>query len=134
MIIRNESDKDKAQAHIKALNIDKPWKMELKPYRKNRSLAQNSLYWQWITCIGNELGYIKDEMHAIMAHMFLPEKLVEYDGKQIKQDRSTSRLNTKQFTEYLESIDRWAAGDMGIVLPSPEDLYYEAMGIKRTHL
>ncbi len=133
MIITNESDKDKAQARIKALCIDKQWQMELKPYRKNRSRAQNKLYWKWITCIGDEIGYESDELHAIMADKFLPDEVVEYGGKQIKKDKSTSRLNTKEFTEYLEKIDRFAAAELGIVLPSPSDLYFEAMGIKRTH-
>jgi hypothetical protein len=134
MIIHNESDKDRAISHIKALNIDKPWLVDIKPYKKNRSLAQNKLYWKWITCIGDSIGYESDELHAIMADKFLHDEIVEYGGKQIKKDKSTSRLNTKEFTEYLEKIDRFAASELGIVLPSPEDLYYEAMGIKRTHL
>ena len=131
MIIHNESDKDRAISHIKALNIDKPWSVDVKPYKKNRSLAQNKLYWKWITCIGDEIGYTSEEMHVIMADKFLVTKFVEYDDDKIKMDKSTSRLNTKEFTEYLEYIDRWAAGEMGIVLPSPEDLIYEAMGIRR---
>lgn len=134
MIIHNEADKDKAQRHIKALCMDKPWQMELKPYKKNRSLSQNKLYFMWMKVIGDEIGYTSEEMHAIMADKFLTTEFVEYAGNKIKRDKSTSRLNTKEFTEYLENIDRWSAGEMGIVLPSPSDLYYEAMGIKRTHL
>ena len=131
MIIRNESDKDKAIGHINALNMDKPWQMECKPYKKNRSLSQNKLYFMWMKVIGDSIGYTSEEMHAIMADKFLTTEFVEYGGNKIKRDKSTSRLNTKEFTEYLEKIDRWAAGEMGIVLPSPEDLIYEAMGIRR---
>ncbi len=131
MIIHNDSDKDRAISHIKALNIDKPWSVDIKPYKKNRSLSQNKMYWLWITCIGDSIGYERDELHAIMADKFLPDEIVEYGGKQIKKDKSTSRLNTKEFTEYLEKIDRFAAAELGIVLPSPDDLYYEAMNIKR---
>jgi len=134
MIIRNGSDKDRAINHIKALNIDKPWLVDVKPYKKNRSLSQNKLYWKWITCIGDSIGYERDELHAIMADKFLPDEIVEYGGKQIKKDKSTSRLNTKEFTVYLEHIDKFAAAELGIVLPSPSDLYFEAMGIKRTNL
>lgn len=132
MIIHNESDKDRAIKYIQALNIDKPWAVDIKLYKKNRSLSQNKLYWKWITRIGDSIGYERDELHAIIADKFLPDEIVEYGGKQIKKDKSTSRLNTKEFTEYLEKIDRFAAAELGIVLPSPEDLYYEAMSIKRT--
>ncbi|MCK5604496.1 hypothetical protein KAR91_21580 [Candidatus Pacearchaeota archaeon] len=134
MIIHNEIDKDRVIKHVQALNIDKPWSVDIKPYKKNRSLSQNKLYFLWLNTIGNDIGYTTDELHAIMADKFLPDEIVEYGGKQIKKDKSTSRLNTKEFTEYLEKIDRFAAAELGIVLPSPEDLYYEAMGIKRTHL
>ncbi len=131
MIIHNDSDKDMAISHIKALNIDKPWTVVIKPYKKNRSLSQNKLYWKWITCIGDEIGYERDELHAIMADKFLPDEIVEYGGKQIKKDKSTSRLNTKEFTEYLEKIDRWAVTEMGIILPSPDDLIFDALGYRR---
>ena len=131
MLIKTDADKIKAHEKIDGLSLDKPWQIEIKPYKKNRTIAQNKLYWQWATYIGNEIGYTKDEMHAILADMFIPDVFIEYAGKVIIQDKSTSRLNTKEFTEYLEKIDRWAVIELSIVLPSPEDLYYEAMGISK---
>ena len=132
MIIRNESDKDRVIRHINALNTDKPWMIDIKLYKKNRSLAQNKLYFMWMKVIGDSIGYTSEEMHAIMADKFLTTEFVEYGGDRIKRDKSTSRLNTKEFTEYLEKIDRWAASEMGIALPSPEELIWEALGIKKS--
>jgi hypothetical protein len=131
MKIESSLDKERAINKIKSLNLDKPWSVDIKPYKKNRSLAQNKLYFMWMKIIGDEIGYTSEEIHAIMADRFLTTEFVEYGGNKIKRDKSTSKLNTKEFTEYLESIDRWAAGEMGIVLPSPEDLIFEAMGIRR---
>ena len=131
MIIHNDSDKDRVISHIKALNVGKPWSVDIKLYKKNRSLSQNKLYFMWLKCIGDDIGYDSQDLHAIMADKFLPDEIVEYGGKQIKKDKSTSRLNTKEFTEYLEKIDRWAVTEMGIVLPSPDDLIFEAMGYRR---
>lgn len=131
MIITDESDKDRAINHIKALNIDKPWQMELKPYRKNRSLAQNNLYRMWVEVIANELGYTHDEMHAILSNMFGEKETVEFNGDIVEVIKSTIKLTTKEFTDRLENIDRWAAGEMGIVLPSPDDLIWEALGMSR---
>jgi hypothetical protein len=35
-----------------------------------------------------------------------------------------------EFKDYLEQIDIFVS-EYGIMLPRPEDLYYESMGIKR---
>lgn len=132
MIIRSQEDKNKALNRISMLAMDKPWQVEIKPYKKNRSLAQNKLYWKWMKIIGNQLGYESEEIHAIMADKFLTDRFVEYGGKQIKRDKSTSKLNTKEFTDYLQRIDRFVAQELGIVLPVPDDQYYEIFGIKKS--
>lgn len=131
MIMRNESDKARAMRHINALNMDKPWQMECKLYKKNRSIAQNKLYRMWVEIIANELGYTHDEMHAILSSKFGEKETVEFNSKIVEVIKSTTKLTTKAFTVRLEKIDRWAASEMGIVLPSPSDLYFEAMGIKK---
>lgn len=133
MIINNEGDKEKAQRKIKALSIDKPWTMEIRPYKKNRTLAQNSLLWLWMEFIAKELGYDNPEdVYEELGDKFLP--VVEYRGFDgtMKQKRiGSSKLKTKEFTEFLEKIDRFCVNFFGIILPVPEDIYYEAMGIKR---
>jgi len=133
MIIHNDSDKDRAISHIKALNVDKPWSVDIKPYKKNRSLAQNSLLWLWMGFIAKELGYDEpDDIYEEMVAKFLP--LIEYrglDGEMKQKRRGTSKLKTKEFTEFLEKVDRFSVSFLGIILPSPSDLYFEAMGVKR---
>ena len=132
MIIRSQEDKNKVLNRISMLVIDKPWEVEIKPYKKNRSLRQNKLYFAWMKIIGDQLGYESEEIHAIMADKFLVDKFVEYAGKQIKRDKSTSKLNTKEFTDYLQRIDRFVASELGIILPVPDDQYYEIFGIKKS--
>ena len=34
--------------------------LEIKPFKKDRSLAQNSIYWKWLTILGNEYGDSKN--------------------------------------------------------------------------
>jgi hypothetical protein len=43
--------------------------------------------------------------------------------------RSTTDLKVGEFKDYLEQIDIFAS-EYGIVLPRPEDLYFESMLIK----
>lgn len=131
-ILRDNTIRQNAQRFIQALNLDsKVWQVEIKPYRKNRSKAQNRLYWKWLTLIGSELGYQRDEMHAIMADMFLEPITVQAMGKTICVAPSTTKLNTKEFTQYLEQIEIFASSEFGITLPRPDDLYWEAMGVMR---
>ena len=123
-------------------------------YKKDRSLMQNALLWLWQTVISEELGWSKEEVHYDMkkrllvpiyerddlgyAGMIQAVRRVYAGGsrddanamfKQIVKLTSTTDANVKQFTEYLNDIER----DMmskGISLPHPEDRYYDAMGIK----
>lgn len=104
--------------------------VEIKANKLTRSSAQNSLYWEWMTTISNELGYTKDETHALLRDKFLGyNEYTDKKGSQIKELRSTTKLNTAEFTEYLNQID-YLMTDYGIKLPRPEDSYYLAMGIK----
>jgi len=89
--------------------------VRVKKYRKQRSTDQNSLYWMWLGIIGDDLGYDADELHATFKAMFLTDL-----SKKLPLVRSTTALNTQEFSLYLERIDRQAS-ELGIVLPHPED-------------
>ena len=131
MIIKVESDKERAINQIKALNVDKVWQVDIKQYKPNRSLAANRLYWKWLQIIGDDLGYHRDELHATLAVKFLGIKETICMGENISQPVSTSSLHVKEFSEYLNRIEMFSHGELGIMLPNSDDLYYEAMGIKR---
>lgn len=105
--------------------------IEIKESKLTRSQKQNSLYWEWITVIGNELGYTKDETHMLLRDKFLGyNELTTKKGEAIRELRSTTKLKVGEMKDYLEQIDKFVA-EWGIMLPRPEDLYLESMGIKR---
>ena len=35
--------------------------------------------------------------------------------------RSTTKLNTQEFEEYLETVKRWAATDLQLYIPDPNE-------------
>lgn len=115
------------------VNTDKPMIVTIKEYKKNRSNSQNNLYWEWLTIISKDTGFTKEELHDRLRLQFLgtTEREVNYkiDGKvqkvTLKEIKSTTELNTKEFTDYLEKIEA-TAGIMDIILPHPQD-YYIAM-------
>jgi hypothetical protein len=114
--------------YLQELPKDGSFKVEVKRNLSKRSLSQNALYWVWVAIISEETGYRKDEVHALLRYQFLPSCEQEIMGHRIHDLPSTTKLNTKEFTEYLNDIENWAS-DFGITLPHPEDKYYEAMGL-----
>ncbi len=89
----------------------------LSPYRKPRSLPQNSYYWGVVLAtFAEHLGYLPDELHRAMAGKFL----VKNPGEKIEVTKSTTELSTVEFNEYIEKIMQLAAED-GCVIPDPTD-------------
>ena len=118
------------QAHFKEYPDSDKAIIEIRDDKDSRSVKQNRLYWEWVSVIGGELGYTKDETHAILRDKFLGYTETTTKLSVIKELRSTTKLKVKEFKDYLEQIDIFVS-EYGIMLPRPEDLYYESMGIKR---
>ena len=128
--IANKATAERVAELVRGLNVDgKQWTVTVKRYQKQRSLAQNALMWKWYTIIGNHLGYDKDEMHDVLREKFLPWELVEVCGVQRKKLTSTSgpSFTVAMEAEYLSAIDRFAAQELGLLLPHPEDEFYESL-------
>lgn len=129
---------------------DGPWECVVRPHKKDRSLLQNSLYWMWVTVIGNEIGMTKEEVHEdLKRRMLVPiyerddllycemiQSLRKLYTQGFKEDAqklhahivrltSTTNATVKQFAEYLTEIERDMAGK-GIYLPHPEDQYFDS--------
>ena len=118
------------QAHFKEYPDADKAIIEIKDDKDSRSVKQNRLYWEWVSVIGSELGYTKDETHVILRDKFLGYTETTTKLSVIKELRSTTKLKVKEFKDYLEQIDILMS-EYGIILPRPEDLYLESMGIKR---
>jgi hypothetical protein len=87
-----------------------------------RSLAQNSFYWSCvIPLIAEHCGYEPEEIHSALKERFLRDRANEVNG--MVKIRSTSSLNTAEFTDYLESCRRLAA-ELGVVIPDPDPQWH----------
>lgn len=111
--------------------------IEFGPEQQSRSLAQNRLLWKWHGELQNHLyvhrGIVKDteEIHEHVVAFLLPKKASELKGDIIVLRAKTSKLSTKDFQEFLEKYQAWAVEEENLQFTHPEDLYFEAMGIKR---
>lgn len=106
----------------------------IKKKTQPRTLNQNALMWKWFQCIGACLReYTGEEywstaagvqdIHDLYCKKFLV-KQVHVNGKVETIVRGTSKLNTLEMHNFMESVKIDAATEFGITLPLPEDQHY----------
>jgi hypothetical protein len=97
-----------------AVNFSKP--------HAGRSNSQNSYYWGVVIgWISTETGHTPEEVHAAVKDMFLPRKFVRLGNHEHEQSKSTKELSTDEFEKYLDQVRAWAANDLGIRIPLPNE-------------
>lgn len=120
-LIRNAEDKAAILSYIQRLPADKEYSVTISRAAKKRTVSQNSLYWLWLTCIESETGQDKGSLHLFFKQQFLAERQAIFEGASYLTEPSTSELSVQEFTRYLNKIQIFAAAELGIVLPVPED-------------
>jgi hypothetical protein len=101
--------------HIAGLK-DGDYVIEVKKYFKNRSVHQNRLLWDIYRQASDQTGYETDELHAIMGQKFL----LDESGKS-PYVKSTTKLTTQEFNDYIKRIVRYLTIDAGLIIYLPED-------------
>ncbi|MDP7845795.1 recombination protein NinB [Acinetobacter pittii] len=129
----------------KAAIEGKPLVVTIKPQSTKRSLNQNALYWDWMQEIQNKTGQDKEDCHfefkkkflihilrrddegfAEMCHAITMLKQSESEQYEavangVIRETSTTRLSTKQFSEYMGLIQAYVTKELGIFLKAPDD-------------
>lgn len=110
----------------------KEYLVTITEYKLKRSIAQNKLMWLWIGVMCDYTGYEKHEFHAYVNEAFVVQEEKEIMGKLVNTSKTTSKLNTKEFSEMLRVFESHVIdSDVDVVLPHPSDLYdYAVYGIK----
>jgi hypothetical protein len=89
--------------------------------RRTRSHRQNRYYWGVvIALLAEHCGYEPEEMHEALKLQFL--RVPADEDHPLETVRSTARLKTSEFEVYLEQIRRWAATEMGVYIPEPNEV------------
>lgn len=123
-VLKNDEIKNNCIKHIQSL--DGVYRVTIEKYKKNRSNAQSRLYWMWLNIISDETGNSAENLHEILKLKFLGTEKIQSLGYSIEIPKSTTKLTTQEFTDYLDKIEVLALS-IDIRLPHPQDLYYEAM-------
>ena len=124
MIVRNEFDRKAAFRKISGLDLATEWEVLIRKAKSKRSVDQNALYWAWIAVVEVETGNDKDALHEFFKHKFLINQRVLVFGEQVEKRPSTTKLNTKEFSEYMEKIRAFCATELAITLLTPDDMLF----------
>jgi hypothetical protein len=84
------------------------WEVTVRERKSKRTLEQNKRLWDLYGAIGEYIGEDKDKVHELMGYKFLRYQ-DEIAGQTVELIKSTTKLSTKEMTEYQEAIERWAA-------------------------
>ena len=91
-------------------------RIEIKVINDKRSIPQNAylhLIFEWI---GSNIGYTKNETKEVYAKKFL-----YYEKGGYTFTKSTTTLDKKEMTNYIEKIRRHASMELGIYIPAPDE-------------
>ena len=151
--IKDHSDITKTISYLhsnytRAVDDGRPLVVEIKPESKDRSKAQNRLYWLWLTQWAKKQGTDKDYEHnffkrTLLARIYHRDDVAEnrntYNAvKQLRDEKhplyaqladsvtmltTTTDASTAQFTEYLNDIHAFCL-KQGCYLHTPDDLKF----------
>ena len=124
IIVRDEKLRQNALRLISALNVEKPWEITVKPYRKTRTLSQNALMWKWhgevADAVSQHTGADKDDVHEFFKRKFLKPRIVEIGGEVLER-YSTRSLKTAEMSDFMNRIYAYCTSELGMILPTPDE-------------
>lgn len=75
-----------------------------------------------MSILAKELGYTKQETHAICGMKFLKrEKVIEKTGEIVPYIISSTALSKSEFADMVTDMVRWAQQDLSITIPLPNE-------------
>jgi len=125
-LIRSDKELDAFILGMRKLEMKgRTFVAEFKQFRRQRTLKQNSIYWAWLRCIHRESeegsAYTENDLHEYFSQKYLPWTSKCIHGQEVIVRKSTSMLDTKQFTEFLDSVQLDAMENFQCELITPED-------------
>lgn len=108
------------------------WEVTIKQRKLTRSLDANAYYWvafcqplaAWLTEQSGET-FSKDDAHDYLKMRFLNREFInKATGELIEVPGSTTKLDTGEFSDYLEKCAQWMAEFCEIVV-LPSKMFYE---------
>lgn len=118
-----------ANAHrfLDMLPAGKSWHVEVKQHTKKRTDPQNRYLWgvAYATLCKHLPGWDAEDIHEYMLGEHFGWERAELLGRtKLRPLRRSSKLNAKEFAEFVDFIQRKAA-EHGVHIPDPDPFYLE---------
>lgn len=126
-IIDSKEKRRQAAEYVARLTSSPVYCLEIKPYKRNRSQAQNRTMWMWYGAIADHTGNTPEDVHEEMKvrALGLESKIVA--GQILIRPKSTTGLDVEGMSRFMEAIQQLAA-ELDITLPMPDDYKYARYG------
>ncbi len=115
-LIDSPEKRDLAVQWLSRIPIEDVIEVSVRPYKPTRSQLQNRRYWLILQKIKEVTGHETDELHEIFKSKFLGVQTSEIAGREVTHQRSSARLKTSEFAEYMERVESWAIEHLGVWL------------------
>lgn len=116
-----QSDKIRLYESLKTL---KPvaHQIMIKVDRDSRSAKQNKYYWGVVVkLISDYTGFETDEVREFLKCKFLKYEKALPSGEVAELIASTTKLDTKEFEEFMEKVRAFAAQELDLIIPLPNE-------------
>lgn len=123
--IIGESQRHRAIEMIAGLPMVPVHEVVIRERKSKRSLDQNALHWKRLDAlrlhVADSTGqfYSAEDLHEFFKAKFLDVQMVEVGGDSVKVQRTTTKMNTREFSDFMESIDRYCIDRLGFYMPQP---------------
>jgi hypothetical protein len=106
------------------LERDKAYDVYFSDKKPIRTMAQNRYLWGVVyKTLSDALGYEVEEIHELCKHKHALRTAFDLQARGIVEvPMSTRMMDTKQMTEYIDKIRRWAMDEFGLYIPQPNEL------------
>jgi hypothetical protein len=110
-IVRDSGILARAISFVSTLIVDPkhPWCIYIGPESKLRTKAQNALLWAIYSEIADATGFDKDDLHEYFKKRLLGAEGKVIFGTQVEVRRSTTELDTIDFSDFVEGVIAIAA-------------------------
>ena len=123
-VVKDRSEREAICDYLQGLPEGKAYDVCIKLHREKRSNPQNAWYWTIVGIVAKETMNDKEAIHKFFARKFIGYDVKEVGGERIAIVRSTSSLNTEDFSTFLSQVEAFCANDLGIILPDPTSKIY----------
>jgi len=105
------------EEYIEYFNNIKDWQYVIKKKVKSRTNQQNNYLWWLYGIIEKETGQDSETIHEKMKQKFL---YIKWEWLSLPYCRSTAKLTTKEFSDFIENMRNFFAELLWIQLPDAD--------------